>query len=521
MSNGHTAERIEPPAMSARAASRSFRTLAGPLALAALCLVIFALYLPGIAIPYYGDDFGWIDISTHPLKHFVQVNADGWYRPLQASVYTVVQKHFGVSTVPIHVICFLLHALLCWLILKFMMELGFGRLSALLAAVFMALSQANAFALLSNDTLSQVAGAFFGCLSLWALVHGLSKHENKTRIAFYSLSIAAFVLALFSKETTASFFPILVCAVLFDEYRSGEGRPSIKKIFLEAAPFAIVFLAYLTVRSAVGANSPSFGSGGYNFDIGLNLPRNVLLDLFAVSVPISTVQVFEAYSTGEAAAVVLMVICSVLFLGTVAYGLWLRRSDLRVAAVVVFLIGSAFPMVLLNHVSELYVYNSMPFFSVLVGIGIGAVLERAKRLHLKQMITACFGLMLLGHVAAIREKAILMRENGERASALVAGIGGYINQVPRGGELLLVKPTQQEVEYAVYLMPGFKVIEFGETYIKKIFGREDIDLRIIEPADLWSRRAAPGTVILGLEGDTLRLVSKPSAKGEPYGFGNR
>jgi hypothetical protein len=488
---------------------RSMPALASPIAVAILCLVVFAVYLPGIDIPYFGDDLGWVDTSTNALKHFVQVNADGWYRPLQASIYTVVQKNFGLTTVPIHILGFAIHALLCWLILKFMLELGYGWVSALLAAGFMALSQANAFALLSNDTLSQVAGTFFGCLSLWALVHGRADGLNKSRIAFYALSVVSFALALLSKETTASFLPILVCAMLFAEYRKENMGSWIKSVFLNAIPFVVVFLGYLMVRSAVGANSPSFGSGGYNFDVGLNVPWNLLLDLFALAVPVSTVRAFEVFSSGDTAAAVLIIASSLFFLSLVAYGLWLRRGDLKIAAAIIFLIGSAFPMVFMNHVSELYVYNSMPFFAVLVGIGLGTVLERCRRRYVKQTIAACFGLLLLSHVAAIREKAFLMDQNGQRASSLLAALGPYIAQVPPRGALLLVNPESRELEYAVYLMPGFKVLEFEEPFIKKTYGREDIELKIVEEADPALRTVTPGTVILGLKGDTLSLLFKP------------
>jgi hypothetical protein len=504
------AEPLEPPpAVTARLNTRPTPALASPIAVAILCLIVFAIYLPGIGIPYFGDDVGWIDTSTNALSHFVQVNADGWYRPLQASIYTVLQKNFGLTTVPIHVLCFLIHALLCWLILKFMLELGYGWVSASLAASFMALSQANAFALLSNDTLSQVAGTFFGCLSLWALVHSRAPGRNASRIGFYAISVLSFALALLSKETTASFFPILVCAILFAEYRRGHIGSWIKSVFLNTTPFAVVFLGYLLVRFAIGANSPSFGSGNYNFDVGLNVPWNLLLDLFALAVPISTVRAFEAFTGGETTAAVLIIVSSVLFLSLVAYGLWLRRHDLKIAAAMIFLIGSAFPMVFMNHVSELYVYNSMPFFSVLVGIGIGTVLEHCRRQYVKQMIAVCFGLVLLSHVAAIREKAVLMEENGQRASRLLAALGPYIAQVPRSGALLLVNPANRGLEYAVYLMPGFKVLEFEETFIKKTYGREDIDLEIVEEADLALRKMTPGTMILGLKDDTLSVFSKP------------
>src|SRR3954447_17063842 len=114
------------------------RRIAAPIALIILTLAVLLVYLPGIDIPYHGDDFGWVDTSTGALRHFVQVNADGWYRPVQASVFTLVQKHFGLNTIPIHLLTFLPHALLCWLILITVIRLGYPPTYALMAAVFMA-----------------------------------------------------------------------------------------------------------------------------------------------------------------------------------------------------------------------------------------------------------------------------------------------------------------------------------------------------------------------------------------------
>lgn len=490
----------------------SMRLVATPAIVVILGLAIFFVYLPGIGIPYFGDDFGWVDVSTAPLRHFVQVNADGWYRPIQASIYTVVQKNFGLNTVPIHLLNFLAHALLCWLIANSVTALGYAPATAFLAAFFMALSQANAFALLSNDTFSQVAGTFFGCLSLWGLLKWNRDPAAYAKpIVPYIVSVVAFALALLSKETTSSFFPILGCALLFQNYRAANKFASIKKVFLELIPFALVFLAYFIIRLLVGANSPSFGSGGYNFRIGLNVPINLLMDLFAAAVPASTVTAFEAFHAHDVATIALIASSTALSLLAVGYGLWLRRSDLKIAAGIIFLIGSAFPMVLMNHVSELYVYNLMPFFSILVGIGVSALLDASKRVYIRQAIAAGFVLMLLSHIGAIRDKAALMQKNGERAAMLLQQIGPYVNEVPPGGELLLVNPSTGQTEYAVYLMPGFKALEFGESFIKKTYAREDISLRIVDEAEFKALKQRADAMILTVNGDTLEVISKPSA----------
>jgi hypothetical protein len=510
--------------------SSPMRYISTPAILVVLALLVFCIYLPGVGIQYYGDDFGWIDASTAPLRHFVQVNADGWYRPLQASIYTIIQKNFGLNTVPIHLLNFLLHALLCCLIFRSMTELGYTLTPALSAAIFMALSQASAFALLSVDTFSQVAATFFGCVSVWGLLKWNTMRRERTasvkKITPYVVSIVAFALALLSKEAASSFFPILVCATIFRNYDAENKFRFIKKVFAESIPFAAVFFAYLVVHSHIGANSPSSGSGVYNFRIGSNLPINFLLDLFAVTVPISTVTIFEAFDKGETVIVGLAAGASMLLLFAVTYGLWLRRSDLKIAAVVVCLIGAAFPMILLNHVSELYVYNLMPFFSVLVGIGVSAILDAAKRSYLKHAIVACCVLMLVSHIAAIRDKTSLMRKNGERAAMLIQQLGAYIDEVPPRGELLLLNPSTKQTEYAVYLMPGLKVLEFGESFIKKTYAREDITLRIIDESDFKESIDQHKTtaMILGLKGDTLSLIAKPGAKvkngGEQYAVRN-
>ena len=476
-----------------------------------LGVVIFLVYLPGIAIPYYGDDLGWIDAASSPWRHFVQVNTDGWYRPLQAGIYTVVQKYFGLSTTPIHVLMFLVHALLCVLVVKATADLGYGGVAPLLAGVFMALSQANAFALLSNDTLSQVAGTFFGCLSLWALASPhLGRRALQSPAGVYLLSVAAFAVALFFKETTSSFLPLLLCVLALINYRRSSFRVFLTRSLAMSLPYISVFLAYFAVRVLVGANAPSFGPGGYHFRVGGNVIINVLMDMLALVVPTSSVVAFEAFANRSIVALALIAAGALLLIAVIGYGLWLKRRDWKPAVIFILMVGSVFPMVMMNHISELYVYNTTPFFSMLAGIGLGAVLESARpHRHLVFALGAGILVLFASHLAAIRDKALMMQENGERAVKLLERLGPYFAQVPRRGALVLVNPPAQKPEYAVYVMNGFNVLQYGEPYIKQVHGREDIEISIIDASELARARKSRDALILGLDGDSLRVIAKP------------
>lgn len=484
------------------------RLLKIPVALPVLFLAILIVYLPGLGIPYYGDDFQHVfDGSASVLERFTHANPhpnSGWYRPLEDGYLAVVQKHFDRNTVPIHLLAVLLHALLCCLVLAAVMELGYPPAYAIIAAAFFAFSQAGAFALLSNDTLSQMMGAFFGCLALWALL------KRRRGAFYYVIGVAAFALALLSKESGISFFPIIVLAIVVLDKKPGRYAMDWKRAVAEAAPYFAVLLVYLVSRVALSANQPAFGAARYQFRIGSNVFVNLAEDLFALAIPASTVAAFEAIQARDTALLGAIAASALVFLAVVGYGLWLRRRDARIYVIAIFLAGSAFPMVLMNHVSELYVYNSMPFFAALVGIGIGALWERAGSAAARGALAGAMVVLIASHVVAIRGKAVLMRTNGDRASALFREVGAYIPRVPRNGQLLLLNPPEHSRgEYAVYRLNGFSVLEDGELLLKKTYGREDITLQIVDPGDPALVRLGTDTVVLGLEDGGLKLLNRP------------
>jgi hypothetical protein len=234
------------------------------------------------------------------------------------------------------------------------------------------------------------------------------------------------------------------------------------------------------------------------------------MDMLALVVPTSSVVAFEAFANRSIVALALIAAGALLLIALIGYGLWLKRRDWKPAVIFILMVGSVFPMVMMNHISELYVYNTTPFFSMLAGIGLGAVLESARHhRHLVFALGAGILVLFASHLAAIRDKALMMQENGERAVKLLERLGPYFAQVPRRGALVLVNPPAQKPEYAVYVMNGFNVLQYGEPYIKQVHGREDIEISIIDASELARARKSRDALILGLDGDSLRVIAKP------------
>jgi hypothetical protein len=135
-----------------------------------LGLVGLAIYFQGTRIKYYADDFQWFfdPPPSSTFHYFWNMNPyeHQAYRPLQAFFYILVQRFWGLDTLPIHLTQITLHVLLSWLIWWWMVNRGFTFLQAVLSSLFMLISQANAMAVLSVDTISQVSSPLFGCVSL-------------------------------------------------------------------------------------------------------------------------------------------------------------------------------------------------------------------------------------------------------------------------------------------------------------------------------------------------------------------
>jgi hypothetical protein len=118
-----------------------------------------------------------------------------------------------------------------------------------------------------------------------------------------------------------------------------------------------------------------------------------------------------------------------------------------------------------------HAFNGMPLGAALCGIGIGRCLLLARGRRLLWVVIAVVATaQLAGNALAVREKTTQMARNGERASALLAQIEPFLGEIPAHGKLLLINPPlpENEAEYSIFLVHGFKVLQFGEHRLNQI-----------------------------------------------------
>ena len=530
--------------MNANGRDESTRRINRLFALIVLAAIGFAVFLPGLGTKYCDDDFQFVysEPSRAILYYFSHDNpANSFYRPLQAMFLAGVQSLAGLNTIPIHVTNLILHILLAWLVLLAMTRLGFSLVQSFGGALFMLISQANVHAVSSNDTLSQVGSTLAGVLALYALIramNGIFKKgavkEERTKknrnvaahtdlqnsslvpkdtspesplytssekpsasaaetagsargsaYGYYILSVVLFAISLIFKETAVSF--LLITAVMLFSARWIHKLPRGNTALLRAAvlllPYIAVTLSYLFVRSQVVTSRAAFGSNPYNFHIGFNIARNLALLFTAAASPISTVTLYTAAKTGHAAGFSIYITVAAIFVVPTICGLARLRKNKAVLLAFAFSILALFPAFLLNHVSELYVYNAMPFIALLVGAGFGLFAERSD-VKLEKTIAVAVAIVVgASNIGAIASKTSLMWENGERAQVIITQLKHTIKTHPQCSCLYLVNPQCEMVEYSIFTYNGFHIVKNSLQYIKESTNREDLDIEIITSSE--------------------------------------
>jgi hypothetical protein len=168
-----------------------------------------------------------------------------------------------------------------------------------------------------------------------------------------------------------------------------------------------------------------------------------------------------------------------------------------------------FPAVLMNHVSELYLYNSIPFFSILVGCGIVEAINLHQKNQIIFGIIAFFLATLLAiNIVAIHKKSYLMKVNGDRASSLIGQIMLYVGKVPQDSSLLLMNPSSRVNEYSIFIMNGFNVLQEGLNRIGQLSKTDNLKIDIITGPENIPKPRPNNAIVLALDretGDVIRI----------------
>lgn len=456
-----------------------------------------AIFATGMRIPYYADDYQFVyDRSVHtPVHHYFFHNnpENNFYRPIQASVLLVLQRNFGLDTYPVHILHLALHVLLSWLVFVAMIRLGFSGAQAAIGSLFMLASQANAAAVLNNDTLSQIAGTLFGCLACWFTYLFMGSAPSRgtrtgpPREMYYWISMLALLVSFFSKETSLSFLIVVLALLAVRSRRMGSGWVG---AIPRALPAVLVTVFYLVAQGLIARQQAAFGVERYEFHVGANIVRNVGLLLFAASIPLSSVSAFVALKAGTLAKALAALGATAVFAALALAGLRMSRARRgTLALVAAFATVCMFPAVMLNHVSELYAYNIMPFVSILAGAGLGALPAAVRpRRTAGAAAAAAIAILFASHIAAVRGKAALMQDAGETQNEMRTEVESYIARAPEDGELILVNPPKTAVEYSIYLLDGFDALRYAVPAMRRNAGRPDVGVVIVDAMDAESAR---------------------------------
>ncbi|MBM3779436.1 MAG: hypothetical protein FJW23_14570 [Acidimicrobiia bacterium] len=475
-----------------------------------LLLVLTSVtYGPGVGTPYFADDFQFVQKDGALLAPVLRPNSvNGFYRPVQGMFLAWVQGTWGWNTAPIAVTQIAMHLALASMIVAFMRRMDVPVLHAAIGGVFFAVAQVNVSAVLGNDTMSQVSSTLLSCVALWSLIEATNENGKKgtkrlSSVRPYAIAVSALLLALLSKETALGIVPVLVGLVGLAAWRI-RGRVMSWQTCRDALPFVIVAGIYLLVRFATGAMLPQ-ADGRYGVGVGPNVVRNAGLLLGAAMMPVSTVDAFLAWRERDTMQLALMCGGVIAFCIAIVWGLAHSERRGLIMGTSIALACSMFPVVLLNHVSELYVYGLMPLVAILVGCGIGTATVRVWAMG-RPGVALGLGIWLLalaaGNGYGASKKVFQMRANGVRAMTLMDAVAGHVADVPRGGRVVLLNPADGSEEYSVFLVRGFNLLRYGEEALKIRSGRNDITVEIVGPGR-WRPSAG---MVLTVDGDAVRRV---------------
>jgi len=459
----------------------------GPWALAWLWLFWFAasllLYWPGLRAGYFSDDllFFYYSPPRHLWDYFAQRGAAAQaYRPLEAIILSLIQQKFRFETLPIHLLSLSAHAGLCCIVWTAARKLEFRPIERWFACILMLVAQVGVPALLGNDTLSQSASAFLGSLSALFLAAIWWRERERDPAGgsgkWLIASVAAYTGSLFFKETGLGF--ALVAALLIGAiaFKDRPWKVGLTRAALLALPYGAATLAYLAARlHAGGAVSHS---GSYQIRVGLNVIRNILEFTLAAFGPMSTVDGAVALAMHRIPELMVDVLGCLLILAVMAAGILVPNKGKLAVWLTALALASLFPAYLLTHVSELYLYNAVPFLALVMGMAFGGLWYRTR--WLKAASGVCAALLVCGQIYAVREKAGLMALNGIRAGEIYSDIDRILPALRPYTRIFLVNSSDRNPEYSVFLLKGFDVVDLGNLRIGPILGRPDVRVELIE-----------------------------------------
>jgi len=461
------------------------------------------LYWPGIFSKMYADDFVWVfdNPSQKLFFHFLNNDANiNWYRPVVCSFYAFSQAIWGLNTGFIHLLQIFSHAFLCIIVFELLRKLNLKDSAIFFSICILLTNQSLVAAINGNDTLSQVFSVVFGFTSSVFLYFYFIRERKKV---FFVFSVLFLGIALFSKENSVIYFVVNFFIILY--FTKPNGIQGIKNIVTLYMPFVLITLTYLILRFAISNIQPSFGDDIYQFRIGTNIIKNVALFLFALINPVSSAATFSALKTHNYLVLISVVILSGFTILILCYYCKSILKSVFLWVMIGALLFSLFPMLMLNKVSELYVYSAIPVFAVIGGLAFSYSWNHFNG-RFSRIVYSLFLVLFFGaNIFSVNSKIELMKNNGERASIILPQVLHFAPNVPKNGTLFLLNENNNSPEYSSFTMNGFNVLNTGLKIINQLSKRDDLKVEIIT-TDKIKNIDTTKSIILVLDGTMVKKL---------------
>lgn len=460
----------------------------------------FIIYSPSIDATRYGDDYTIVPENSSAV--FAKIWTTTYqrlyfYRPIEDTITTLFIFTFGYNTLPTHILFITLHCVFSIFVYYVLLKLRFSPGAAVTGGLLMLCSQLCTTTVGSNDTLGQIITSFLTFLNLWLIYSALSRDENKVTTGTKLLSALIFTLCLFTKESSAAFIPLLTVLLLIKiPLLKTRSLKDLKRILFLLLPYVVIFVIFFTIRSQIVTYKPGIGSGTYDFNIGINIPKNILMLLFALILPFSSARLYEAASARNFAVLLPVAGLIFIFVSMLFYGI-IRSKKIKESLVIAcFIFAGFFPPVILNHVNEQYTYYSLPFFIIIAAMAFDYYIKSGSGL-LKKIFYVFAAILILTNAVSVMDKTAMIDKMGDRSKELTGQIQKFIPEIPKNGSLVLVNPKTNELRYSCYMLPGFETIRYTDWNLYYISGRTDFVLYVIEENEIPNYNKA-GALILKL-----------------------
>jgi hypothetical protein len=180
------------------------------LAILAVIAAAAVVYRGAMAGYFFEDDFQWLagTLTYDPASVLSLSGRTHFYRPVIELYFWAATPLFGGSPVLFHLANVVLHAANGVLLFLVAAQIARSDRFGFAAALFFVVMPGYVEAVAWVGALAEPVGAFFGCSSILAL---LASRRSGRRV-WLAVSVAAFLLALLTHESSAVFLPILVLA---------------------------------------------------------------------------------------------------------------------------------------------------------------------------------------------------------------------------------------------------------------------------------------------------------------------